>query len=181
MLRLGLVRVTVERVGVDDVAVAAALVRLVNQAYAAGEAGLWKGSVDRTDAAEITAAISAGHMLVARDDDGRILGCLRTRSIDPTTSEVGLIGVDPTTWGSGIGRILLAAAEALAHARGATTMQLELLVPRTGTHPAKQRLHDWYTRRGYAVTQTTPMEDYLPDVAPLLSTPGDILIFAKPL
>ena len=174
-------RVTVERVAPDDEAVAADLVQLINQAYAAGEAGLWKGSVDRTDLAEITEAIRSGQMLIARGDNGQILGCLRTRSLDPTTSDVGLIGVDPTTWGSGIGRILLAAAEALAHARGATTMQLELLVPRTGTHPAKQRLHDWYTRRGYTVTQTTPMEDYLPHVAPLLSTPGDILIFAKPL
>jgi GNAT superfamily N-acetyltransferase len=181
MLRLGVVRVTVEGVAPDDEAVAGDLVRLINQAYAVGEAGLWDGSVDRTDLAEITEAIRAGQMLVARDTDGFVLGCLRTRSVAATTSDVGLIGVSPDAWGSGIGGILLAAAEALAHARGATTMQLELLVPRTGTHPAKQRLHDWYTRRGYAVTRTIPMETYLPHVAPLLSTPGDILIFTKPL
>jgi GNAT superfamily N-acetyltransferase len=173
--------VTVERVAPDDEAVAAGLVRLINRAYAAGEAGLWKGSVDRTDLAEITAAISAGQMLIARNAEGHILGCLRTRRLDPSTADVGLIGVDPATWGSGIGRILLAAAEALAHSDGATTMQLELLVPRTGTHPDKQRLHGWYTRRGYAVTQTIPMETYLPQVAPLLTTPGDILILTKPL
>ena len=43
--------------------------------------------------------------------------------------------------------------------RGATTMRLELFVPRTGTHPDKERLHEWY----------------------LAAVPGDILVFEKPL
>ena len=60
-------------------------------------------------------------------------------------------------------------------------MRLELLVPRTGTHPDKERLRDWYTRRGYAVVRRIPMEEYLPHVAPLLSAPGDILVFEKTL
>jgi hypothetical protein len=60
-------------------------------------------------------------------------------------------------------------------------MRLELLVPRTGTHPDKERLRDWYTRRGYTVVRRVPFEDYVPDAAPLLSAPGDILLFTKPL
>ena len=161
-----------------DETLVAELVSLINHAYARGEAGLWRGHVDRTDEAEIAEAVRAGQMLVARAG-GRIAGCLRTRALDETTADVGLIGV--AAWGGGTGRALVGAAEDLARSRGIGTMRLELLVPRTGTHPDKERLREWYTRRGYAVVRRIPMEEYLPHVALLLSAPGDILVFAKPL
>jgi GNAT superfamily N-acetyltransferase len=170
----------VDVVVADDEAVAPELVSLINRAYALGEAGLWRDSVDRTDEAEIAEAVRAGQMLVARAGD-RIAGCLRTRPLDLELSDVGLIGVDPGAWGGGTGRALIDAAEDLARSRGSHTMRLELLVPRTGAHPDKERLREWYTRRGYAVVDRVPMEDYLPHVAPLLSEPGDILLFEKPL
>ena len=164
----------------DDEAVAAELASLINRAYAKGEAGLWRGTVDRTDEAEIAEAIRAGQMLVATAGD-RIVGCLRTRALDATTSDAGLIGVDTAAWGAGAGRALLDTAEARARSRGATTMRLELFVPRIGTHPEKERLRHWYSRRGYAIARRIPLEDYLPDVAPLAALPGDILVFEKPL
>jgi GNAT superfamily N-acetyltransferase len=164
----------------DDEAVVPELVALINHAYARGEAGLWHGEVDRTGEAEIAAAVRAGHMLVATAGS-RVVGCLRTRPLSPSTSEVGLIGVDPGAWGGGTGRALLAAAEDRARSGGAGMMGLELLVPRTGTHPDKERLREWYTRRGYTVVERVPMETYLPHVAPLLSGPGDILLFEKAL
>jgi GNAT superfamily N-acetyltransferase len=164
----------------DDETVVPELVSLINRAYARGEAGLWRGSVDRTDEAEIAEAVRAGYMLVARDG-GRIAGCLRTRALDSATADVGLIGVDPGAWGSGTGRALVDAAEDLARSRGIGTMRLELLVPRTGTHPDKERLREWYARRGYSVVRTVPFEDYVPQAAPLLSAPGDILLFEKRL
>jgi GNAT superfamily N-acetyltransferase len=170
----------VNRLAPDDETVAPELVRLINRAYAAGEAGLWREELGRTDETEIAEAIRAGQMLVAAAGD-RIVGCLRTRALDASTADIGLIGVDPEAWGGGIGRALVDAAENLARARGATTMQLELLVPRTGTHPDKKRLRNWYTRRGYAVVRRIPFEDFVPHAAPLLSAPGDILVFTKPL
>jgi GNAT superfamily N-acetyltransferase len=170
----------VTRVGAADETVVPELVRLINRAYARGEAGLWRGEVGRTDEAEIAEAVRGGQMLAATAGD-RIVGCLRTRAVDATTSDLGLIGVDPSAWGGGIGRALVETAENLARSRGATTMRLELLVPRTGTHPDKERLRDWYTRRGYTVVRRVPFEDYVPDAAPLLSAPGDILLFTKPL
>ena len=169
----------VERLASGDEAVVAELVRLINRAYAKGEAGLWRDDVGRTDEAEIAEAIRAGQMLVARTD--RIVGCLRTRALDAATSDVGLIGVDPDAWGAGAGRALVDAAEQLARSRGATIMRLELYVPRSGTHPDKERLREWYRRRGYAVTRRIPLEEFLPDVAPNAAVPGDILVFEKPL
>jgi GNAT superfamily N-acetyltransferase len=170
----------VDVVVADDEAVAPELVALINRAYSRGEAGLWRGGVDRTGEAEIAEAIRAGQMLVARAG-GRIAGCLRTRALDATTADVGLIGVDPGAWGAGTGRAMVGAAEDLARSRGLGTMRLELLVPRTGAHPEKERLREWYVRRGYAVVDRVPMEDYLPHVAPLLSEPGDIVVFEKRL
>jgi GNAT superfamily N-acetyltransferase len=164
----------------DDQAVVTELVELINRAYAHGEAGLWRDDPGRTDEAEITAAVRAGQMLVATVD-GRIVGCLRTRPLDATTADLGLIGVDPDAWGGGIGRALVDAAEAFARSRGAATMRLELLVPRVGTHPDKERLRSWYARRGYAVVERLPFEDVVPHAAPLLSAPGDVLVFTKPL
>jgi GNAT superfamily N-acetyltransferase len=170
----------VERLARDDESIVAELVGLINRAYARGEAGLWKGDLGRTDEAEIADAVRAGQMLVARVGE-RIAGCLRTRTLDETTSDVGLIGVDPGAWGGGIGRALVDTAEALARSRGATTMRLELFVPRTGTHPDKERLREWYGRRGYTVTRRVPLEEFLPHVAPLTAVPGDILVFEKAL
>ena len=175
-------QLVVTRLTSGDEVVVGELVSLINCAYAAGEAGLWRDDVDvgRTSRDEIAEAVGAGQMLVAREG-GRIVGCLRTRAVDATTAELGLVGVDPGAWGGGVGRALVGAAEDLARSRGATVMQLELLVPRTGTHPDKERLREWYTRRGYTVARRIPFEDYVPHAAPFLSAPADILIFTKPL
>ena len=170
-----------EVVVADDEAVVPELVRLINRAYQLGEAGLWTDDdPGRTDEAEIAEAVIAGQMLVARVD-GRIAGCLRTRALDEATSDLGLFGVDPGAWGGGIGRALVDAAEDRARSRGARTMKLELLVPRAGTHPDKERLHAWYTRRGYAVVDRVPFEEYVPHAAPMLTAPGDVLVFTKSL
>ena len=154
--------------------------RIVNAAYAVGEAGLWADGLERTDEDEISAAVAAGDMLVATSG-GRLAGCARARSIDAETGEVGLVAVPPEAWGSGAGGALLRAAEDHMRARGATTMRLTLLVPRDGEHPFKRRLHDWYTRMGYEVVGSVPAEAALPHLAPHLATPCDLLFFPKTL
>ena len=60
-------------------------------------------------------------------------------------------------------------------------MQLELLVPRGWSHPSKVFLDQWYTRMGYRVTRTGAIEEAYPELAPLLATPCDFLIYRKPL
>lgn len=171
----------IEQLAPHELAVVPELVRLINRAYEVGEVGLWTDDdAGRTDEPEIAEAVRAGQMLVARVD-GRIAGCLRTRALDEHTSDLGLFGVDPGAWDGGIGRALVDAAEDRARSRGARTMKLELLVPRVGTHPDKERLHAWYTRRGYTIVARVPFEECVPHAAPMLSAPGDVLVFSKPL
>jgi len=160
----------------------AELVRIVNAAYAEGEAGLWVDGTSRTDGREIAAAVRAGEMLVATTVGGRVVGCVRVRAVDdgPCSWEIGFVSVDPAEWGSGVGRALVLAAEDHARAHGATTVRLTLLVPRAAVHPAKERLRDWYTRLGYSIAGSVPFEDALPDAAPHLTAPCDLLLFTKP-
>jgi GNAT superfamily N-acetyltransferase len=156
------------------------LVGLVNQAYEIGEAGLWLDGATRTAPREIGAAIRSGGMLVATFE-GRLVGCMYLRRLDPTTADLGLLSVAPDMWGHGVGRELVHAAEHLMRSDGVTTMQLELLVPRGSVHPEKARLRAWYTRLGYEVVRSEPLEHIAAHLASLLRTPCEFLIFHKPL
>jgi GNAT superfamily N-acetyltransferase len=116
---------------------------LVNAAYAAGEAALWQPGAQRISADELRELIARGELAVARRD-GAVVGCVRT-----TPGKLGLLAAAPSELGTGVGRALVAFAEDFSRARGAHAMQLELLVPRAGSHPFKERLHAWYDRLGY--------------------------------
>jgi GNAT superfamily N-acetyltransferase len=164
----------------NDEALVEDLVRLINEAYAVGEAGLWQEGATRTEPGEIAEAIRKGGMLAATLD-GRLVGCAHVRPLDPDTADLGMVSAETDRWGSGIGRELVRAAEELARSRGVTTMQLELLVPKQGAHPEKDRLRDWYTRLGYQVVRTAPFEEVASHLEPQLAMPCEFLILRKPL
>jgi GNAT superfamily N-acetyltransferase len=156
------------------------LVRIINGAYAVGEAGLWVDGATRTGPSEIGEAIRGGVMLAA-GVDGRLAGCACVRPLDAGTADLGLLAVAPDQWGGGVGRELVRAAEELMRSRGVTTMQLELLVPKGWVHADKDRLRSWYTRLGYRVTRSAPFEHVAAHLASQLATPCEFLIFHKPL
>jgi GNAT superfamily N-acetyltransferase len=156
------------------------LVRLINRAYAVGEAGLWLEGTTRTGPDEIMEAIRSGGMLSATAE-GRILGCANVQPLDAGTADLRLISTEPERWGSGVGRELVRSAEELMRSRGMTTMQLELLVPKEWVHPDKDRLRDWYTRLGYRVVRSAPFEQIAAHLASQLATPCEFLVFRKPL
>jgi GNAT superfamily N-acetyltransferase len=164
----------------DDKALVDEIVRIVNNAYAVGEAGLWQEGATRTAPTEIAEAIRSGGMLAATLE-GRLAGCAYARPLDAETADLGLISAAPERWGSGIGRELVRTAEELMHADGVRTMQLELLVPRGGDHPDKLRLRDWYTRLGYRVIRTARFEQVAAHLEHRLATPCEFLIFQKRL
>jgi GNAT superfamily N-acetyltransferase len=153
----------------DDDAVVAAVLPLVNAAYAAGEAGLWRPGARRISPAELRELIARGELAVARRD-GAIVGCVRT-----TPGRLGLLAAAPSELGTGVGRALVAFAEELSRAHGAPTMELELVVPRDGSHPFKRRLQAWYSRLGYRLAGRHEFE------VESLAVPCEALLFVKPL
>ena len=156
------------------------LVRIVNGAYAVGEAGLWLEGTARIGPGEIAEAIRGDGMLAATRD-GRLVGCAYVRPLDAGTADLGLISAAPDQWGSGVGRQLVRSAEELMRSRGATTMQLELLVPKGWVHPEKDRLRSWYTRLGYRPVRSAPFEEVAAPPSSQLAAPCEFLIFQKPL
>ena len=79
----------------------------------------------------------------------------------------------------GIGRELVRFAERWSREQGLDTMQLEVLVPRQWSHPSKEFLRAWYTRIGYRPVRTGQFEESYPELAPLLATPCDFVIYHK--
>jgi GNAT superfamily N-acetyltransferase len=164
----------------DDETLVDELAHIVNDAYAVGEAGLWLEGTTRTTPAEIADAIRSDGLLAATLD-GRLVGCAYVRRLDAETADLGLISTATDQWGGGVGARVVRSAEELMRSRGMTTMQLEVLVPKEWTHPAKEHLRAWYTRLGYRVVRTAPVEQVAARLACRLATPCEFLIFCKPL
>ena len=158
----------------------AAVAALVNEVYAAAEEGIWIDGTVRTNSAEIAAMSSAGELVVAREDD-EVVGAMRLQSLPSGEGEFGMLVAHPERRGAGIGRDLIAYAESWARSEGLKTMQLELLYPRTWTHPVKKFLHDWYNRLGYEVVRHGDFAEDYPALVPRLATPCDFLVFHKTL
>jgi ribosomal protein S18 acetylase RimI-like enzyme len=163
----------------DDAAVED-VTRVINAAYAIGEAGLWRDGWTRTTPEEVSGLIRDRELLAATVD-GRIVGCARVALFDDGAADLGLVSAAPGLQGSGVGRALVSRAEEDMRSRGVTTMQLELLVPCEGTHPFKERLRAWYERLGYRVQRTAPFEEVASHPAADLARPCEFLIYRKAL
>jgi GNAT superfamily N-acetyltransferase len=156
------------------------IAELVNQVYAAAEEGLWVDGAARTTTGEIADLIAASQVAVARTNE-TIVGTVRIQRLDAGTAEFGMLVADPAHRDKGIGRELVTFAEELSRQWGLAVMQLELLVPRGWTHPTKEFLHAWYTRIGYRPVRSGTIDEQHPQLAPLLATPCDFVIYHKDL
>jgi len=165
--------------GTDNTLVAE-VTDLVNRVYAMAEEGLWRDDATRTTAAGMAGFVRAGQIAVARLD-ATIVGCVRVQRLGGAVGELGMLAVGPGHRGLGIGRRLVGFAERLSREHGLSTTQLELLVPRTWTHPGKASLHVWYTRIGYRAVRKGSIDEQYPALAPLLATPCDFVIYHKDL
>jgi GNAT superfamily N-acetyltransferase len=162
----------------DDAALVGRLAELVNEVYATAERGLWRDEATRTTAYEIAELIRAGQIAVA-SEHGQIVGCLRLHDVSEDTSEFGLLVAAPDRRGIGVGRALVDFAERHSRERGLRAIQLELLVPRTWSHPSKEFLKAWYGRLGYRLVRTGNVDAAYPQLAPLLATPCDLEVHEK--
>jgi GNAT superfamily N-acetyltransferase len=163
-----------------DVASIERITALINEVYESSEKGLWTGGAARTTTREVAELTRAGEIAVATLNE-RVVGCVRVRRLEDGTGEFGMLAADPAHRGIGIGRDLVRFAEGKCRDEGATVMQLELLVPQNWSHPSKDALAVWYDRIGYRVVRTGTLDEANPELAPLLATPCDFLIYHKTL
>jgi ribosomal protein S18 acetylase RimI-like enzyme len=156
------------------------LTELINTVYETAEAGLWRNGATRTTASQLAQLIETGEMAVATVD-GEIAGAVRVHLVSDDTGEFGMLAAAPEHRGLGVGRALVQFAEQHSREQGMRAMQLELLVPRTWRHPSKVFLDGWYRRIGYEVVRTTSLDENYPELAPLLATECDLLVYRKTL
>ena len=164
----------------QDTALVNELAALVNSVYALAEEGLWVNGTPRTTPERMAELIAAGHIAIAWAD-ARIVGAIQIQRLDTGEGEFGMLVVDPAHRGHGVGRELVRFAEHWSREQGLDTMQLEVLVPRQWSHPSKEFLTAWYARIGYRPVRTGPLEESYPELAPLLATPCDFVIYHKSL
>ena len=163
-----------------DTAAMSALATMINVAYARADAGLWTVPFQRTSTDELVRHTLDRELAVARLG-GEVGGCVRVRTVDDATAEFGLLTADCSRRGSGIGRELVRFAEQTARAAGRNAMELELMAPRDGPHPAKDFLAAWYRRLGYRVVGRTDLARVHPGLGQRLARPCDFVRHRKPL
>ena len=117
------------------------------------EADLLDGQrTDPDDLAEIIA--DPAQIMLSAWRDGDLVGCVRIQDQGQGTGYFGMLSVSPTLQGGGLGRRLVAAAEADLAARfGARRVRISVF-------PQRESLIAWYERLGYADTGQTLPFDY---------------------
>jgi len=119
------------------------------------EADLLDGQ--RTDVEELTAIlIDPARIILAGEMGGAMVACLQLVDEGEGKAYLGMLSVEPERQAEGLGRLIIAAAEAEAVARfDARTMRMTVIRQRP-------ELIAWYERRGYALTGETepfPLSD----------------------
>lgn len=105
---------------------------------------------DRTSADELTALVAdPDRVILLAHRDGALVGCVQVARIGDDRAYLGMLTVEPSLQASGLGRRLLAAAEAEAVARFAARRMEMTVIHR------RAELIAWYERRGYAPTGET--------------------------
>ena len=127
-----------------QLAEAEAITALINLAFQ-GEKFFIDG--DRIDGATVRSFFKKGAFLVI-DAAGRLVACVY---LEPRGSRcyLGLLSVDPSMQGQGLGGGLVAAAEDYARAQGCDVMDLRVV-------DLREELPPYYRKLGYVQTGTSP-------------------------
>ena len=132
------------------------------------EADLVEGPRTTADALRATLGDPHQRLLLALDGTA-IVGCVELSDRGEGTTYLGLLTVDPQRQAGGLGKQLLAAADAEARRSfGAVTMELTVIAQRA-------ELIAYYERRGFA--QTGERRPFPVEVSP----PLELLVLVKPL
>lgn len=137
-----------------DTADADRLAALINEAFVV-ERPIFDG--DRTNPEQIRNLFGKGRFLVA-EDAGRLAGCVYVE-VQEDRGYIGLLCVDPSLQGSGLGRRLMEAAEEFFRRAKCVAVDLRVLSPRTP-------LPSFYRHLGYRETHTSQLPPEVPTKVP---------------
>lgn len=98
----------------------------------------------RTDEHRMSEMMEKGEFLVAQDDDARVIASVYTELRD-NRGYFGMLAVDPSRQGTGLGRALVEAAEDYCHERHCHWMDLMVL-------SLRRELLPFYHKLGYVET-----------------------------
>jgi predicted N-acetyltransferase YhbS len=132
---------------------AAAITIIVNSAFRRAEG--YFVDEDRVDVASVLNSLDRGKFLLAENED-MLLGCVYVEPCpvnsghsSPDRIYLGLLAVDPGHQQSGLGSVLMDAAEEYGAGLGAGFMDLKVV-------SLREELFGFYRKRGYVETGTSP-------------------------
>ena len=123
------------------------LVRVINAAY---EVEKFFVSGDRTDTETVRRLMTTGAFVVTRDERG-LTGCVYVE-LRGTRGYFGMLSVEPSRQGTGLGRRLVDEAEQYARDHGCDVMDIRVVNLRTELPP-------FYRKLGYVERGTEPVDD----------------------
>ncbi len=157
-------RTDVLRFRTADLADVEALVRLINVSFRV-EQPFIEG--DRVDTTGVRSYMAKGKFLLAEDSSG-LAGCVYVE-LRGNRGYLGLLGVDPSRQGTGLGRKIMDAAENFFRQADCVAVDLRVISARTP-------LPAFYRHLGYHETGTAP---FAPDVP--VKVPCHYILMSKTL
>ena len=142
-----------------------AITALVNAAFAVERAFVDR---DRTTLAEIDAMFDRGTFLVADDEDRGLLASMYLERRQPRVY-LGMLSIQPSRQGRGLGRAMMAEAEAQCRRWDCDAIDIRILHLRTELPP-------FYLALGFAEAGRTDIVD-----DPLSRKPYDFILMSKTL
>lgn len=141
-----------------------AIARLVNRAFLV-ERFFVEG--DRTSPAEISRMLESGAFLLA-EADGPLVACVYVE-LRGERGYFGMLSVDPSRQGEGLGRRLVDAAEDRCRRAGCRVMEIHVV-------DLRRELRPLYRRLGYVEAGTEPFPD-----TERAKLPARFIVMTKPL
>ena len=142
-------------VRIAEAAEAEEITRLINSAFYPAEGFFVEG--DRIKATEVIDSLSAGTFLLA-EEEGTLIGCVY---VEPRGDRayLGLLSVDPSCQQSGVGSLLMDAAENYCSSLACRYMDIKMV-------NLRKELTGFYERRGYVETGTSQFPPNIPTKEP---------------
>ena len=132
-----------------------AIVHLVNEAFLVEQFFIER---DRTDPPTVRALMEKGMFLLA-EEDSMLVGCVFSE-LRVEHGYFGMLSIDPSRQGIGVGRQLVKTVEKYFTDAGCKFSDLKIVDVRT-------ELHDMYRRWGYVDTGTDEYDDPTPTKIPV--------------